>query len=323
MKNILLLSGLLIFTSHAWGQQLMSIKGGDGTMKSLQSRLSGLLKQKEGKETRLDAGDTTIQKINQQDLLSRAKKIDSLVDGIIVEMDKEPDLTISGIGGVSNLESIDKAGGNFSICATFKLGGNKRIGKSCWIDPPFLYLAFNTRTHSSSDTASFSRSLLFPEISKRDFIIGTFFRFRHAITNWVIRPLAEFSLNRYNTNATDSTASLRTESFLLGVKFSQEQNFTLAQGTSYMAGFQLFPYYNLIHIQEKNQKHLPPGLLLPRSLHTFGVQAVLQVSGLQLFANAKYMLSNTKAAGVDDLTGMTYTIGTVINVDILEFNLRN
>jgi hypothetical protein len=323
MKNILLLGGLLIFGSQVSGQQLTNIKSG-GATKSIQSKWSSLLNQKKVNSEKRDAAFANervkIDSLNKKGIDSL---IDLIIDSIIVEMEGEPDLTISGVGGVSNLESIDKAGGNFSICATFKLGRNKRVGKTYWIDPGFLYLAFNTRTHSSSDTSSFARSLLFPEISKRDFIIGTFFRFRHARTNWVIKPLAEFSLNRYNTGAADSVTSLRTESYLFGFKFSKEQRFNLGQGASYMAGFQLFPYYNLIHIQEKNEKYLPPGVLLPRSLHTFGMQAVLQVSGLQLFANAKYMLSNTKAAGIDDLTGMTYTIGTVINVDILEFNLGN
>jgi hypothetical protein len=322
MKTILLLSGLLIFASHVSGQQLMNVKR-NGLVKPQETNLSGLLKQRNDLKKKVsDKSDTSLIDVMGMKYLSdMQEQVNESINDIIIEMENEPDLTISGFGGVSNLENVGKAGGNFSICATFKLGHNKRVGNSYWIDPPYLYLAFNTQTHSSSDTSVFSRAFLFPEISKRDFIIGTFLRFTHAPTNWEIKPTAEFSLNRYN--AADSTSPLRTESFLIGAQFSKSQTFTNRDGTSIAAGFQLFPYYNLIHTQEKNLKYLPfpqPNLF-PRSLHTIGIQAILQVSALQLFANVKYILSDTKTAGVDDLIGMTYTIGTVINVDILAFDL--
>lgn len=324
MKTTLLLLCMLIGYVHVSGQQLMNVKGKNRTMKPQEKNLSALLKQKNNIRKNIsDKSDTSlINGVPVEDLNEIEEELTRSINNIIIEMEDEPDLTISGVGGVSNLESLDKAGGNLSIYATFKLGKNKRVGKSYWIDPPFLYLAFNTRTQSSSDTAAFSRSFLFPEISKRDFIIGAFLSYTHAPTNWVIKPTAEFSLNRYNTNTTDSIPPLRTESFLIGAQFSKSQTFN-SNGTTVAAGFQLFPYYNLIHTQEKNQKYLPfsKADLLPRSLHTIGVQAILQVSAMQLFANVKYVLSDTKAAGVDDLIGMTYTIGTVINVDILDFNL--
>lgn len=245
------------------------------------------------------------------------------ISQVIADRNSSPHLTISGIGGISELQNPVQAGGNFSAVATFRLGDYKRIKRnSQWLDPAFLYMAFNTRTGSSADSDQISKTFLFPDISKRDFVIGSYLNFFHAKNSWCIDPTIEFSLNRYKITQDSISNGFKSESVLVGIRISKSQLF--GKDSSFEAGFVLFPYYNIINVQPKyftSYNAIIKGNNLPPTIHTIGLQAILQLSKVMLFANMKYILNTGSNLNVDDLKGFTYTIGTLIGVDLLKFRL--
>jgi hypothetical protein len=265
----------------------------------------------------LDSLDNTTDSINA--LINTA---DTGIAASITMLNKiMPRLTVSGIGGISELQNPAQSGGNFSVQATFRLGKYKQIGNSKWADPAFLYMSFNTRTGASSDSAKLTKLFLFPNISKRDFVIGAYWQFRHLENDLCIEPIAEFSLNRYKGVIDSTDYGFGSESALLGVRFSKVQKFG---DTAFEAGFVLFPYYSIINVQPKNYESYAKLLkdALPYTVHTLGLQAVLQLSKVQFFADMKYILNrHSSNLALDDFKGFTYTIGTMIAVDVLRFRL--
>ena len=251
-------------------------------------------------------------------------KADSSVISALDSLNKTaPNLTISGIGGVSEIQKPADAGGNFAVQATFRLGDYKKMGKR-WADPLFLYMSFNTRAGNAADSLQLTKLYLFPNISKRDFVIGLYEQFRDLENGWSIEPITEFSLNRYKTVKDSITYSFTSESALIGCRFSKTQLFGPDAG--FQAGFVLFPYYNIINVQPKNYASYNTvinGSSLPPTVHTLGLQAVLQLDKVQIFADMKYILNrHSDNFDPDDLRGFTYTIGTMVGVDALKFRLN-
>jgi hypothetical protein len=258
---------------------------------------------------------------------------DAELDSLACRLNRTPNFIISGTGGVANVTEAKTLDGNFSVGVKIRLSQYKRIGNKGWIDPLWMYMLFNTKTHRTEDSANLAKTILFPEISKRDFVLGFEWHFHHDTTGISIVPTAELSLNRYKTTYADSTSKsidnnlkeYRTESGLIGIKFSKLGTFTIGTQTL-TAGCQLFPYYSVVNIQTKYQPAYLTGMRssstseTPITLHSLGLQAILQTSDFMIYCNMKYVLNPHDTHRVSDMRGFVYSVGTIVNVDI--FKLR-
>lgn len=224
----------------------------------------------------------------------------------------DPDVQLTGMGGLSNLENISAAGGNLSVGVIFKTSPRTNT-----------YLMFNTRTGSTADTASLVKTFLFPDIARRDFTIG--FEYVSKIGNdFFFIPFAEFSLNRYKVGNDSISNSFRTTSAIAGFKLGK--SYKVKVGDDIKAfGFSINPYYNIISTDPKffsNYNNMLGETNLPPTFHTLGVNAVLDITHVSLFANMKQVLNNTNNITNGDLKGFNYVIGTLISTDILKFKLH-
>lgn len=235
-----------------------------------------------------------------------------------IELNKTSHVRFIAAGGISNIDDVRKATGNLSIGIQFRLSDFKRSRSSLfrnWLDPHYIYLMFNTRTGTSSDTEILVRTFLFPELHKRDFVLGYFWHMEK--NNWGIEPLFEGSLSRYSDSA--KTTTFRTESFILGSKFYKRFTVPINQDTI-DAVVQLFPYYNMINVDPKYwdayQTLLSPegSDMLKPTWHSVGLQAMVQIENVTMFCNMKYILNRTKDIHNVDLQRFVYTIGTMITL---------
>ena len=318
MKKVLILAVLAVFTLKLNGQQIRSsfYKSNtsffDLSKKSSNDRIDSLLSKNPNLDPEAKKQINSLK--DTSDVASMAKFINN--------SNQDPHVVISGIGGITDLETANQSGGNFSIASTFRLGDYHRMGKSKWVDPAFLYLAFNARTSSSSDSSILAKTFLFPDISKRDFVIGAFFSFR-SMTNWAIEPTVEFSLNQYKKTLSDSTTHVfKSESAMLGVKFTKTYFVNIAKDSTVPISFSLYPYYSLISVDPKYSVDYNAILgekNLPSTFNSVGFEATLQVSKFVIFANMKMVLNNTNNISNQDLKGFTYVLGTIISADLLSF----
>ena len=116
-------------------------------------------------------------------------------------------------GGINNLENIKQSYGHLGIGLLFRLSKYK-LTKNNWIDPHFVYVIFNAKTATSPDSNSILKTFLFPELNKRDFVLGYFWEFRR--NDWSIAPNFEVSLNR-NTDSSNTKTFLsqRAEKYFI------------------------------------------------------------------------------------------------------------
>jgi hypothetical protein len=240
----------------------------------------------------------------------RQLKLDSLARDRADTLNTTSRVRINAAAGISNLDQFNAAVGNLSLGFLFRIGRYNKWKNSRVIDPHFLYAMWNTRTGSSEDTASLRRSFLFPDIHKRDFVLGYFWHLE--VDDFGFEPTFEASLNRYR----DSTGEnmFHSQSFLVGAKLYWEYSIPLGE-TGVDAAFQLFPYYNLINVDPKdfkalktllNEEHAHP------TWHSVGLQTQVQVDKVALFCNAKYILNKQGDVEGPDLQRFVYTIGTFL-----------
>jgi hypothetical protein len=225
----------------------------------------------------------------------------------------DPDVQLTGMGGLSNLENISAAGGNLSVGVLFKTSPRTNT-----------YLMFNTRTGSTADTASLVKTFLFPDIARRDFTMGI--EYISKIGNdFFFIPFAEFSLNRYKTGNDSISNSFRSTSAIAGFKLGKSYKVKVGDDVKTF-GFSINPYYNVISTDPKffgNYNNMLGENNLPPTFHTLGVNAVLEITHVSLFANMKQVLNTTTNISNGDLKGFNYVIGTLISTNILKFKLHN
>ena len=236
----------------------------------------------------------------------------------VLALNNESHVHFIAAGGISNIDDLRKATGNLSIGLQFRLSDNKRVAGGAfknWIDPHYLYIMFNTRTGTSSDSEILVRTFLFPELHKRDFVIGYFWHLEK--NDFGIEPLFEASLSRYSDSA--KTKMFRTESFILGTKFYKRFAIPVNKDTV-NAVVQLFPFYNLINVDPKyftdyEQLMSPSGKdNLHPTYHSVGMQAMVQIDNIMLFCNMKYVLNKGRDIDNPDLKRFVYTIGSMITL---------
>jgi hypothetical protein len=183
---------------------------------------------------------------------------------------------------------------------------------------------FNTRTGSTADTASLVKTFLFPDIARRDFTMGI--EYISKIGNdFFFIPFAEFSLNRYKTGNDSISNSFRSTSAIAGFKLGKSYKVKVGDDIKTF-GFSINPYYNVISTDPKffsNYNNMLGETNLPPTFHTLGVNAVLEITHVSLFANMKQVLNTTTNISNGDLKGFNYVIGTLISTNILKFKLHN
>lgn len=248
---------------------------------------------------------------------------DVLTEKIVNEFTKtEPVVTIKGIGGVGNIENADQVAGNLSLVANFRPMDFVRTCNNNYAYTTYLYMIFNTRTAYSSDTITFAKNVLFPDISKRDFVIGLVPSFLNINNGWRIEGLLELSLNKYNQTADSSSSFFKSTSGWFGFRGSKIYSLKV-DDNNLDFGFQISLYYNFISIDPKYFKVYNQMLGetdLPPTFHTVGCMASVQISKLIVFANMKCVLNKSEAINNIDLKGFNYIIGTMLNTDLLKFN---
>ncbi|PBQ33556.1 hypothetical protein CNR22_17830 [Sphingobacteriaceae bacterium] len=259
-----------------------------------------------------------------------AEKIDKAIEEnseidypkLIASLNETPNFVIAGVGGISNISDAGTANGNFSAGLKIRLTKYKPSNYfPKLIDPHYVYLGFNTKTHFTEDSAVLAKSVLFPDISRRDFVFSYNFELLNPKNGVIIQPVfVEFGLNKYSYLKDSTENAFKSENFSLGFKISKSGLFKMG-ADSIKAGIQFFPYYSVINIQTKYQQPYYDALSKNSAItwHCLGVQALMQLSDVVLFCNMKYVLNKNNSERPQDLRGFTYTIGTMIGVDIFRF----
>ncbi len=321
MKRFSVLVFFVLFSLPSFGQNIISIAKpsrtkGNYIPDTRKARLNALQDLKIDLGNKINNADSDSSQIWTDSLsqleVTESEIAETAIEERIEELNNTSPVKLIANGGISNLEEINAAAGNLSLGFMFRLSRFKRIGQSNWIDPHFLYLMFNTRTSSSVDTASIHKTFIFPELNKRDFVLGYLLHLEN--NNWGIEPVFEFSLNRYSDSARNNT--FHSQSFLIGSKFYKAFSFRVNDDTL-SATAPLFSYYSLINVDPKDfdsyrnvmkDQHAHP------PFYSFGLQAQIQIDKIAMFCNMKYIMNKEGQVSSNDLRRFVYTIGTMISL---------
>jgi hypothetical protein len=224
---------------------------------------------------------------------------------------------VFGVGGVSELQDYESVVGNFSFGAKFRLTDYVHNAEKNRIDPFYLYAMFNYRAAKSEDSISLQKSIVFPAIGRRDFVLGGVWELLYLKNNLHLELTTEMSLTRFRDSvSTDVEGSMKqyefvSQNFLLGANAFMV--FPLNNSTRYMT-FGMFPYYQLISVDPKHWeaygKLLGETQLSP-TIHTFGLKTSIGIGGNITFCDVKYV-ANNRNADSPDLKSLVFTIGTQI-----------
>ena len=228
---------------------------------------------------------------------------------IIDTLNSTPPVKILASGGLSNLENIKQAYGSLSLGLLFRLSKYK-AGINGWIDPIYAYVMFNTKSATSPDSSSIQKTFLFPELNKRDFVIG-FYR-ECSKNGWNIAPLFEFSLNRFNDTSNKKT--FVSQCFLGGVRMNKSFQLSNPNITTFL---QVLPYFSLINVDPKYSEDFRFLTKEPNNHGTYyslGLQTSIQAENLILFCNMKYILNKSNGIQSPDLVRFVYTVGTQLTL---------
>jgi hypothetical protein len=208
---------------------------------------------------------------------------------------------------VTNLENTRQTYGSLSLGFQFRLSKYK-LTKKGWVDPHYLYLLFSTKTATSPDSSSVQKTFMFPELNKRDFVLGYYWEFLK--NHWTVAPTFEFSLNRFVDTANQK--SFVSQSFNTGIRI--QKSFSFEKVNSFVS---LYPYYSLITVDKKyaqDYQFLIGEPSIPSTFHSVGLHISAQVPNAILFCNMKFILNNEGDLKSRDLKRYIYTIGTLLNL---------
>ena len=246
-------------------------------------------------------------------------------------------VSILGVGGASAVQNLNQANAGVSFGFLIKYGGHKRRNSTSdyrLYQRNAFYLMFNPLPANSNDSGSIAKTFLFPELSKKDLVLGfeRIFPFcggsaltadNNEFRNTTFSLFTEFSTSHYDTGI----SKFRTWSGMVGCKLNFQGSIS---GLNF--GIQAGPYYNLINVEPKyfdardNALQTPGGVNgLPPTIHTIGFNVKASISAFEIFANAKYILSKKidqdAAITNPDLKGAVFTVGVLINTAIWSFNI--
>lgn len=210
-------------------------------------------------------------------------------------------------GGVSNLENAKQSYGSLTLGLQFRLSKYKLSSKN-WIDPHFIYLMFSAKTATSPDSSSLQKTFMFPELNKRDFVMGWHCDF--IKNGWSLAPNFEFSFNRFSD--TSLKRNFVSQSFILGFRIQKE-----FESTPIKTFLSVFPYYSLITVDKKyavDYRKLIGEDKIDRTFNSLGLNVSAQTTNGILFCNMKYILNKGKNVSSTDLKTFIYTIGTLLSL---------
>lgn len=197
--------------------------------------------------------------------------------------------------------------GNLTIGAQIRITPFKQTTDHR-IDPHFIYVAWNTSSVKSADSNNILKTLVFPELAKNDFIIGWHNEvYKGNITRgWA----AEISLSTYKDSS--GTKLFRSENFTFGYKWGFSDNLP---HLNVPAGFQLFPYCNVINIDPKyNSSYglITGNIPIHNTFFSLGLRVQAEISGATLYFNGKYIMNKHGDVSDPDLIRFVYTVGTLV-----------
>jgi hypothetical protein len=228
------------------------------------------------------------------------------IPSIVNQLNSSPPIKPIITAGLANLENTSQSYGNLSIGLLFRLSKYK-VGKRNWIDPHFLYTMFSARTATSPDSSSIQKTFMFPELNKRDFVLGYFFE--KISGDWSFAPTFEFSFNKFSD--TSNSKNFVSQSFITGLRI-QKALTTTSTINSFVA---LYPYYSLITVEKKysiDYRDLIGEPQMPSTFHSFGLHVSAQATNAILFCNMKYIFGRSSIIKSPDLKTFIYTIGTQV-----------
>lgn len=224
---------------------------------------------------------------------------------IVSSLNETPTIRPTVTAGFINIENTQNAFGNINFGIQYRLSEYK-IGHNNWIDPHYLYVMFGARTTQSQDTQSIQKSFLFPELNKRDFVLGYFCEFQKK--DWSISPTLEFSVNRFNDSLNQKY--FVSQSFTAGIKVQK-----VFKAESLTSFFCLYPYYSLIAVDKKYSDDFKVLIKEPGihpTFHSLGLHVSAQLPSGVFFCDMKYILNKQGAIGSPDLKRHSYTVGTLL-----------
>lgn len=333
-------------------------------LKHLESLKENLIqKRKINIDEHKDAYYLSVKKLNFEDNAitynNNIKQINKAIDETRSELeykisllcnksDDSINVQILGVGGITDVQTIEKCGANATFGIALNFGGHKKeinkdeYDKLCCneiytkeqVDCPCkenenkekyykariyqrntIYAYWNTRTGNSADSQVLAKTFLFPEISNRDITIG--YKRKYSLTKYSVNsdftwvPYLEFSTSHFDSGEN----YFRTYSGAIGCTFDFS-----ATTNNAPIGLSFTPYFNLLSVDPKYNKAFDSAFHLnPFIFRTVGLNVVGKVSTFQIFANIKYVF-NKNIENID-LKGLNFTIGLLVNTDIWNFNV--
>jgi hypothetical protein len=247
----------------------------------------------------------------------KAYETDNTVEFLNENTSRFQPLITGGVGDV-NQQSITGSAGSGIVTlglqyriTRFKA---KMLSKSRYVvDPHYIYVAWNALAAKSDDSSNILKRVLFPELTKNDFILG----YHHDVTegNFTRGIFGEVSFATYNDTLTSVKDSLfRTQNFTLGYQVSFTGNLP---NLNVPAGFKAQVYCNIINIDPKYNAGVRRVTKNENLHHTFfniGARIQAEVNGATLFFNGKYILNPHGGVSDPDLVRFVYTVGTLVSL---------
>jgi hypothetical protein len=201
------------------------------------------------------------------------------------------------------------------------------------------YVYFNPAAAISNDSATMAKTFLFPEISRRLFVIGYERKFPLTRNKNLDRTTSENQQITWSLFGEFSTSHFDTGSHgfyafnaMAGPKLTLQGSYA-----GFPFGLQIIPYYSLTAVEQKYWIAMDRSLVnpnfdeltnykgVPPTVHAAGINIKGSISSFEVFANYKYILNNDLNNNPNihnpDLKTTVLTIGVNITPEIWSFSI--
>jgi len=96
-----------------------------------------------------------------------------------------------------------------SIGCQIRVGGYKLTTKRYYVNSFYIYALWNTKIGTTTDSSVLQKNVLFPEIGKRDFVLGFLFNQTNLKLGWNTTPFIELALNSYIDTSGSAKKTMR------------------------------------------------------------------------------------------------------------------